>query len=262
MKFIAWCKNYWTMGWMQFAGRGPFGRLATRLATWSAPPLFRRVRLANLNRQGYIAPSAEIDHTNLELGTHVYVGERVKIIEAPEGGGIKIGDDVRLYWDITLQTGRGGTMSIGPRCSVQPGCQLVAYVSAIRIGSDVHIGPNCAFFPYNHGFAPETLIIDQPLTSRGDIVLEDDVNLGYGVVVLDGVTIGKGAAVGAGSVVVQNIPPGAIAMGVPARVLRMRSDFERQNSDNGMAEMTGESVAASEPSSVRSGILLEGDFKP
>ena len=49
----------------------------------------------------------------------------------------------------------------------------------------------------------------------------------FGVIVLDGVTIGKGAAVGAGSVVVQDIPPGAIAMGVPARVLRMRSDFER-----------------------------------
>lgn len=250
MKFVVWCKNYWTIGWMQFAGRGLFGRLATRLATWFAPPLYKRVRLANLNRLGYIAPSAEIDHSNLKLGSHVYVGERVKIIEGPEGGGIDIGDDVRLYWDITVQTGRGGRVSVGPRCSVQPGCQLVAYVGAVRIGSDVHIGPNCAFFPYNHGFAPETLIIDQPLTSRGDIVLEDDVNLGYGVIVLDGVTIGKGAAVGAGSVVVQNIPPGAIAMGAPARVLRMRSDFKRRDGDNGTAAIPAESDTA-QPTNVR-----------
>ena len=56
--------------------------------------------------------------------------------------------------------------------------------------------------------------------------MEDGVNLGFGVIVVDGVTIGKGAAVGAGSVVVQDIPPGAIAMGVPARVLRMRSELE------------------------------------
>jgi acetyltransferase-like isoleucine patch superfamily enzyme len=227
---------------MHFAGRGPLGQLATRLATWFAPPLYKRNRLADLNPRGYVDPSAAIDHRNLKLGAHSYVGERVKIIEGPEGGGIEIGDRVRLHWDITLHTGQGGTISIGPRSSVQPGCQFVAYVGSIRIGSDVHIGSNCAFYPYNHGFAPGTLIADQPLTSRGDIILEDDVNIGFGVVVLDGVTIGKGAAVGAGSVVVQNIPPGAIAMGVPARVLRMRSEFEPGR--NGKREVTG---GAAEP---------------
>ena len=74
---------------------------------------------------------------------------------------------------------------------VHPGCFFVAYVGSIRIGADVHIASNCAFYPYNHGFAPGILIADQPLTSRGDIVLEDDVNLGFGVIVLEGVTIGK-----------------------------------------------------------------------
>ena len=92
-------KNYWIRGWMKFAGRGRFGRLATRLATWFAPPLYKRNRLADLNRKGYVAPSAEIDHSNLTLGAHSYIGERVKIIEGPEGGDIKIGDEVRLHWD-------------------------------------------------------------------------------------------------------------------------------------------------------------------
>jgi acetyltransferase-like isoleucine patch superfamily enzyme len=64
---------------------------------------------------------------------------------------------------------------------------------------------------------------EQPLTSRGDIVLEDDVWLGANVVVLDGVTIGRGAIVGAGAVVTQSIPPYAIAGGVPARVIRYRT---------------------------------------
>jgi acetyltransferase-like isoleucine patch superfamily enzyme len=219
-------KEYWMRGWMHFAGRGPLGRFATRLATWFAPPFYKRNRMAFFSRKGYIAPSAEIDHSSLTLGVHSYIGERVKIIEEPGGRGIEIGDEVRLHWDITLHTGQGGTISIGPRSSVQPGCQFEAYVGSIRVGSDVHIGSNCAFYPFNHGFAPGILIADQSLTSRGDIVLEDGVNLGHGVIVVDGVTIGKGAVVGAGSVVVQDIPPGAIAMGVPARVLRMRSELE------------------------------------
>ena len=50
----------------------------------------------------------------------------------------------------------------------------------------------------------------------------DDAWLGYGVIVLDGVRIGKGAVVGAGSVVTEDIPDGGIAVGVPARVVKMR----------------------------------------
>jgi len=233
---------------MHFAGRGLFGRFATRLATWFAPPLYKRNRLADLNPRGYVDPTAVIDHPNLELGAHTYVGERVKIIGGPDSGCIQLGDTVRLHWDIILHTGQGGTISFGPRSSVQPGCQFVAYVGSIRVGSDVHIGSNCAFYPYNHGLAPGILIADQPLTSRGDIVLEDDVNLGFGVIVLDGVTIGKGAAVGAGSVVVQDIPAGAIAMGVPARVLRMRSDFEpSRNGKSGTIHAPNESAAVPQP---------------
>jgi phosphopantetheine--protein transferase-like protein len=219
-------KEYWMRGWMKFAGPGVFRRLATRLATGFAPPFFKRNRMAYMNRKGYVSPWAGIDHSQLRTGPHVFIGDGVKIMEGTESGYIDLGERVELHRELTLHTGQGGNIVIGPRSSVHPGCYLIAYKSSIRIGADVQIASNCAFYPYNHGFAPGTLIADQPLTSRGDIVLEDDVNIGFGVVVLDGVTIGKGAAVGAGSVVVQNIPPGAIAMGVPARVLRMRSDFE------------------------------------
>lgn len=61
-----------------------------------------------------------------------------------------------------------------------------------------------------------------PLTSRGDIVVEDDVWLGLHVCVMDGVTIGQGAVIGAGAVVTKDIPPYAIAGGVPASVIRFR----------------------------------------
>ena len=70
-------------------------------------------------------------------------------------------------------------------------------------------------------------IRSQPLQTKGGIVIEDDVWLGFGVIVLDGVRIGKGAVIGAGSVVTKDIPEGAIAAGIPARVIKMRSDLKR-----------------------------------
>ena len=82
--------------------------------------------------------------------------------------------------------------------------------------------PNCSFFPYNHSVAPGVLIRKQPMYSNGDIIIEDGVWIGVGCVVLDNVTIGKGAVIGAGSVVTSDIPENAIAAGVPAIVKRYR----------------------------------------
>jgi acetyltransferase-like isoleucine patch superfamily enzyme len=89
----------------------------------------------------------------------------------------------------------------------------------------VQIAPYCCFYPYNHGFAPGELIKKQPLRTKGGIIIDDDAWLGVGVLVLDGVRIGKGAVIGAGSVVTGNIPNMAIATGIPARVVKMRSDL-------------------------------------
>jgi acetyltransferase-like isoleucine patch superfamily enzyme len=59
----------------------------------------------------------------------------------------------------------------------------------------------------------------QPLQTKGGIVIEDDVWIGFGVIVLDGVKIGKGAVLGAGSVVTRDIPDNTVAVGVPAKTI-------------------------------------------
>ena len=99
-------------------------------------------------------------------------------------------------------------------------------MAPIRIGAFAEIAPNCAFYPYDHGYKANELIRCQPLQTKGGIVIEDDVWLGFGVIVLDGVKIGRGAVIGAGAVVTGDIPEGAIAAGVPARVTKMRSDLK------------------------------------
>jgi len=186
--------------------------------------------LAGMHRRGYIAPSATLHHTALRLGDHIFIGDRVLIYQADaDSGPVDLGTRVRVSCDVIIETGAGGWLTIGDDTYVHPRCQFSAYHSSIRIGRGVSIAPNCAFYPYNHGMAPDLPIRRQPLRSRGDIIIEDEVWLGYGVIVLDGVRIGSGAVVGAGSVVVHDVPPGAIAQGVPARVIMFRSDLPNHN---------------------------------
>jgi acetyltransferase-like isoleucine patch superfamily enzyme len=221
-------ENLWTCFWMHYAGLSPFGRIATRLATWFAPPYYGRCYLARLNQKGYIAPSATIYHNNLRLSNNVFIGDRVVIYQDKDGGPVDLGERVHIYGETFIQTGSGGSLEIGSNTHIHPHCQISAYKSPIYIGCDVQIAPNCAFYPYDHSFAPGKLITEQPLQTKGGIIVEDDAWLGFGVIVLDGVRIGKGAVIGAGSVVTYDVPDGAIAVGVPARVVKMRSDLAQK----------------------------------
>ena len=67
-------------------------------------------------------------------------------------------------------------------------------------------------------------MMEQGVYSKGPVVIGDDVWLGAGAMVLDGVQIGKGCIVGAGSVVTKNLPDYAVAVGVPAKILKNRKN--------------------------------------
>jgi acetyltransferase-like isoleucine patch superfamily enzyme len=198
------------------------GRLASHLVAIMAPPYKDSAYLANLNPKGYVAPSVAIRHANLKLGKHVFIGERCTIYQA-QSGSVELGDCVRLYGDILIETGLEGQIIVGAETHIQVRCQLVAYVGPLHIGSRCEIAPNCCFYSSNHGFAPEQDIMSQPSWSKGGICIGNGVWLGAGVTVLDGVTIGDGAVIGAGSLVTQNIPANAVAYGSPARMHSTRS---------------------------------------
>jgi acetyltransferase-like isoleucine patch superfamily enzyme len=215
-------RELWTKFWMRYAGLSYFGRLATRLAIVSAPPYKARQYLKFLNRHGYISPAATIYHSQLRVGAHVFIGDRVMIFEAEEGGPVEIGDRADLWGDSLLETGRGGTITIGANSRVNRGVQLISYIAPICIGRDVGLGANAALYSYDHGIAPGQPYLDQPLETKGPIVIDDHAWIGVGVIILSGVRIGKHAVVAAGSVVTHDVPDGAIAMGVPARVVKMR----------------------------------------
>lgn len=219
----------WAGFWMLFAGRGLVGQIATRLAGLFSPPYKGRRYLARLNDQGYCSPSAAIGCRHLITGKHVFVGDRVTIYEADEGE-VRIGDRVAIHQDTVIQVGEGGRVQIGADTHIQPRCYLSAQKGSLTIGSNVQIASNCAFYPYDHGMAAGELMRRQPLRTKGGIVIGDDVWLGYGVIVLDGVRIGSGAVIGAGAVVTRDVPAEAIAVGTPARVIGKRVPADESHS--------------------------------
>ena len=217
-------KHYWARFWMHYTGLSIWGRIATRLAILFSPPYKGRYYLAGLNSKGYISPTSNVHHHDLRMGANVFIGDRVVIFQGFGGGFVELNDRVHLVGDIYIETGQGGSLKIGRDTYIQPRCQFSAYLAPIEVGCGVQIAPTCGFYPYDHGFAPGRLISEQPLKTKGGIIIDDDALLGYGVIVLSGVRIGKGAVIGAGSVVTKDIPDGAIAAGVPARVIKMRSN--------------------------------------
>ena len=212
-----------------FAGLGVMGRISMWVAGWFERPYKCRLRLSRYCEFGYVSAKAQIAHRHLTLGRHIFLGDGVVICEEQYGsddaGRIHLGDRVQLYKDVIIETGANGAVTIGDETHIQTRCLFAGFLSEIRIGRRVDIASNCVFYCYDHQTLPERAIRQQPLTSKGPIIVGDDVWLGTGVIVLAGVTIGDGAIVGAGSVVTKSIPAGAIAVGSPAKVIRMRTDL-------------------------------------
>jgi acetyltransferase-like isoleucine patch superfamily enzyme len=91
----------------------------------------------------------------------------------------------------------------------------------LEIGCKCMIGPNCYFTDANHGIAAGVSIKRQPMEAK-PVIIEDDVWIGAGVIVLRGVRIGQGAIIGAGAVVTKDVRPNTIIAGVPAREIGQR----------------------------------------
>ena len=220
---LAGLRYRWEKFWMRFSGLSWAGRAATRLASLFAPPYMARFYMARFGNKPFVDPEAVIHHGHLVLGTNAFLADRVIVYQADGGGPISIGAKSHVLRDSVLETGQGGSITIGEDTFLHPRCQVMAYKGDVTIGDHVAIAPGCAFYAYNHSFKAGELIKRQPLKSRGGISIGDDAWLGFGVVVLDGVKIGTGAVIGAGSVVTEDVPDNCVAAGDPAKVIHERA---------------------------------------
>lgn len=133
-----------------------------------------------------------------------------------------MGRDVRLAPNTSFRNGErialGDQVQLGELTAIWAGRSS----SWVRIGDRTTFGPACFVTAADYGLAAGTRITDQEMLER-DVVIGPDCWIGTKTVITAGVTIGEGAVIGAGSVVTKDIPAGAIAAGVPAKVIRMRS---------------------------------------
>ena len=92
----------------------------------------------------------------------------------------------------------------------------------IVLGSNVILGPYVQIIAFNHGFDRTDIPIAEQEYTEDDILVDDDVWIGAGAIILAGAKIGKGCIVAAGSVVTKELPPNTICGGIPAKVIKHR----------------------------------------
>lgn len=122
------------------------------------------------------------------------------------------------------------TISIGDDVFVGKGAKFVASVSSITIDNKVMFGPNVTIRGGTHNITQKGQFMADVHKKRLEddlpVVIESDVWVGACVTILKGVHIGRGAVIGAGTVVVKNVAPYSINVGVPSRKIRSRWTFE------------------------------------
>jgi acetyltransferase-like isoleucine patch superfamily enzyme len=172
----------------------------------------------------FVSPEARVYQPwRIQLARRVYIHPRVTLNYRSGGGpspNIIIGEGTKIGTDAMLIPQKGRIV-IGRNCTINYGCILYG-AGGLTIGDDSRIAAHTIITPMNHIFAdPDVAIWKQGESAEG-VTVGRDVWIGAGVKVVDGITIGDGAIVGAGSVVTRDIPPYAVAVGVPARVIKSR----------------------------------------
>lgn len=125
--------------------------------------------------------------------------------------GARIGSDCNICDGVFVE----GDVVVGDRVTVKCGVQLW---NGLRVHDDVFIGPNATFtndrFPRSRKY-PDSF----PITT-----VENGASIGANATILPGITIGSGAMIGAGAVITRNVPPNAIVVGNPARIVGYVAD--------------------------------------
>lgn len=140
------------------------------------------------------------------------------------GNSVIVGEKVFIDSFVKIKfTGGDGNVEIGDGSYINSGCVLYSG-NGIKIGKHVLIAANCTFAPVNHAYErKDSLIIEQRFkTSRGGIIIEDDVWIGAGVIILDGSVIRKGAVIAAGSIVKNEVESFSVCGGNPLEIIKYR----------------------------------------
>ena len=165
----------------------------------------------------------------ISLGRNVVIDDFCVLDGRGSGeGGLVIGDEVIINRGCIVQS-KFGSIRIGSGTNIGAGSHVCS-MGGIEIGQSVLVTGGCTISGGQyHTEDLESPIMLQGAYTSGPISIGDGSWLGMKVLVLDGVTVGRGCAIGAGAVVNQSLPDYAVATGVPARVTRIREVAAQQS---------------------------------
>ncbi|MFY1666488.1 acyltransferase [Pseudomonas sp. Pseu.R1] len=174
-----------------------------------------------------IAPDACFEGCleNIVIGKRVVIKSGARLICTNAQSRIVIGDGSVIQYGAIVETGPGGSIELGRSNSLNPYCVVYGH-GGLKTGDYVRIAAHTVIIPANHVYDdPNVVIAKQGLTRIG-IVMGNDIWVGTGCRILDGVNIADGAILAAGSVVNKPVERGAIVGGVPARLIKYRPGFD------------------------------------
>lgn len=161
--------------------------------------------------EGLIHDTAEV--ISSEIAGKISIGEHTKVQNAKIYGNVNIGNFTRINGPNTNIFAEVNKISIGNFCSIARNVDIQEWY---------HHTDRLSTHPILRNYLSEPAINE--MTSKGDIIIENDVWIGAQSVILSGTKIGNGAIIGANSVVTKDIPPFAIVAGNPTRIIKYRFD--------------------------------------
>jgi acetyltransferase-like isoleucine patch superfamily enzyme len=177
------------------------------------------IRSGYLQQLPHLRPDTEIGEGGWIIG-----GERVHF-----GADVRIGRRARLQTISRSATGQLFDPSIrfGDGASMEDGCHVGA-IGHVDIGANVLIASHVLVLDHSHGYAdPDVPVSGQDLEGGG-LVIGPGTHVGEQACLLGTLTIGAHCVIGAGAVVISDVPDGTVVGGVPARPLRRYDAARRQ----------------------------------
>lgn len=155
----------------------------------------------------FVHPQGICESAEVGTGTRIWAFAHVL-------PGARIGRDCNICDHTFVE----GNVVVGDRVTIKSGVQLW---SGVRLEDDVFVGPNVTFTndPYPRS--------RQYLAAHPETLVRRGASIGANATILPGITIGQNAMIGAGSVVVKSVPPNAVVVGNPARIVRYVSGEHR-----------------------------------
>jgi acetyltransferase-like isoleucine patch superfamily enzyme len=152
------------------------------------------------------------------IGKRIWVSRGVQVTVS-RSARLHIGDRVSLGAGVILSVGNGATLTLGDDVRITH-YTMIGVENSITIADRAQVGEHCSIRDHGHNASAASMHSAALVSSP--VCIGEDSWIGRGVAVLMGSRIGAGAVIGANAVVRGDVPQDAIAVGIPAHVVRFR----------------------------------------